>query len=122
MSQSDIYRCALLAVSEGNARLLKAEPCDCAHTLQASEMMQGVTKPTMLYRLDANLWSTSPKPDNSNRHTATSTPGDVAVTVDASVSVDANSNRSDDATVPEQATSGESAEVEATHAGMHMTS
>ena len=33
--------------------------------MQATEMMQGVSKPARLYRVDTNLWSLTPKPETN---------------------------------------------------------
>jgi hypothetical protein len=86
--------------------------CQITFVLQATEMMHGVSKPARLYRLDVNLWSTSPKPGSSATGTATTSTNDAVL--------EPNSSLNEESAVPEVATAGDS-ETEATQAGPHLT-
>jgi hypothetical protein len=75
-------------------------------------MMQGVTKPGRLYRLDVNLWSAGPKANNSTAGAAS--------TSAAGGEVEPDRNSSEACAVLDVAsTSAASPRAEAAHAGAH---
>ena len=72
--------------------------------------MQGVTKPLGLYRVDGNLWSTTPKDAGSSAVASAGTSADAASAEPESVTCDGP-------TGPQEATSSESVDPRPTHAG-----
>lgn len=85
--------------------------------IQASEMMQNVSKPTRLYRMDTNLWSTEPKAESNTTAAAEISAVDGTPTPVCGK----NTTECRQCTGPDVAT-GDNAETESAQAGEFPTS